>query len=228
MTITKNKSACLLAIAGVFVLLMGVFSYFTDREQAKASISTADASEIIKVTPDGTEDGSADPGSSLEDLWNANNPNKVIKPGDDVDLSYELSNLGRSDIDVKETIILTSSQSLTQVDPEYRLFLDAQADQYGAMVGGTVVSSEVISEYQIKYELAPFKLAKGASKNMDYIMVFNKYAANAFQNSTCTIDYLVEMRQHSEILAADEGWQEIQTATITFGGMNNYKAVPEA
>mgnify|MGYP004663840729 CR=1 FL=1 len=227
MTMTKRKATWLLAVSSVFVLLISAFSYFTDREQAKASISTADFSEIIKVTPDGTEEGSKNPGSSLENLWNANNPDKVIKPGDDVDLSYELSNIGKADIDVKQTFILTSTQSLTQADPEYRLFLDAAADQYGAMVGGKVVSSEVISDKQVKYEIAPFTLKKGDKKALNYIMVFNKYAANAFQKSKCTVDYLVEMRQHSELLGAEEGWQEIQTATITFGGVSNYKAVPK-
>ena len=228
MTISRTKLAWFFAIAGVIVLLIGVLSYFTDRVQTKASITTAGTSEIIKVTPDGTEEGSTDPGATLENLWNKNNPNKIIEPGDDVNLSYNLSNTGSADIDVKETVILTSSQSLTQADPEYRLFLDATADEYGAKVGGTVVSSEVISEHQVKYELAPFKLAKGKSQKLDYIMVFNKYASNNFQKSQCTIDYLVEMRQHSEILSPEEGWQEIQTATITFGGNSNYKAVSEA
>lgn len=228
MTISRNKLALLFAIAGIVVLLIGVLSYFTDRVQTKASITTADASEIINVTPDGTEEGSGDFGSSLEDLWNKNNPDKIIAPGDDVNLGYNLSNIGKSNIDVKETFILTSTQSLSQADPEYRLFLDATADEYGAMVGGTVVRAEVISDKQVKYEIAPFELKKGTSKKMDYAMVFNKYASNQFQKSKCTVDYLVEMRQHSETLSPEEGWQAIQTATITFGGNTDYKAVPEA
>lgn len=227
MTLSKKKTTWLLAITSIVVLLIGALAYFTDRVETDASITTADASEIIKVTPDGTEDGSEDPGASLEDLWRQNNPDEIIHPGDEVDLGYDLSNIGSADIDVKETFILSSSVLLNQADPEYRLFLDAAADQYGAMVGGEVVSSEIISEYQVKYEIAPFVLEKGQEKDMDYVMVFNKYANNDFQQSICTIDYLVEMRQHSDLLAADEGWQEIQTATITFGGVHDYPAVPE-
>lgn len=228
MAISKKKLTWLITITGILVMLIGTFAYFTDRVDSDASVKTADASEIIKVTPDGTEEGSEDPGSSLEDVWKEKNPNELIKPGDDVDLSYELTNIGDSDIDVKETIILSSSVPLDQADPEYRLFLDAAADKYGAMVGGTVVSAEAISEYQVKYEVAPFSLEKGQSKAFDYVMVFNKYAGNAFQQSTCTIDYLVEMRQHSDLLAENEGWEEIQTATITFAGINNYNVVPAA
>lgn len=228
MTISKNAITWTLTAIGIVVLLVGTFAYFTDRAETNTELKTADASELIKVTPDGTEEGSEDPGSTLEDLWKANNPDEIIEPGDEVDLSYELTNIGDSDIDVKETFILTSTVALDQASPEYRLFLNSFADKYGAMVGGTVVSAETISENQVKYEIAPFSLDKNESRKLDYIMVFDKYASNKFQASVCTIDYLVELRQHADILDVNDGWEEIQSATIQFGGNGAYKAVPEA
>lgn len=228
MALSKNAITWILTGIGIIVMAIGTFAYFTDRAQTDTSLKTADASEIIKVTPDGTEEGSEDPGSTLEDLWKENNPDEIIEPGDEVDLRYELTNIGDSDIDVKETFILTSTVNLDQASPEYRLFLNSFADKYGAMVGGTVVSAETISENQVKYEIAPFSLKKNEVKKLDYIMVFDKYATNEFQASVCTIDYLVELRQHSKILDVNDGWEEIQSATIQFGGNGAHKAVPEA
>lgn len=228
MTITKKQITWILTIFGIIVMLIGTFALFTDRVDGGATARTADASDIIKVTPDGTEAGSEDPGAALEDLWKQKNPTDFIKPGDEVNLDYELENIGKADVDVKETFILTSSQPLDPADPEFRLFLDASADKYGAMIGGTVVETEVISEYQVKYTVEPFTLKQGESKALDYKMVFNKYAGNAFQSDSCTIDYLVELRQHVDGIAAVDGWEDIQIDTISFAGHASYNVVPGA
>lgn len=233
MKMTKKKLTSLIAIVTVLTLIVGTAAYFTDRvDSPNNPYTTADASEIIKVTPDGTEEGGEDPGPSLEDVWDVNNPDnpsdKPIEPGDDIDLSYELTNIGDSDIDVKETFILTSTEPLNQSAPEFRLFHNATADKYGAMEGGTVVSAEQISQYQIKYTLNAFLLKQNETIGRDFIMVFHKYAGNLFQGDKCTIDYLVEMRQHVESIPVNEGWDDIRTEKIEFAGHTEYFVVPAA
>lgn len=219
MKMNKNKLTAVIAVATVLTLTISAFAFFTDRVETKASATTAKASDIIKVTPDPDDhpDG-GDEKTILETVWDNKNPDKVVEPGDQLDLDYKLKNIGSSDIDVKETIILTSSVDLTQASPEWRLFLDSSADKYGAMIGGTVVSAEQISARQVKYTLAAFKLAKGATKSLSYKLVFDKYAGNTFQGSTCTVDYLCEMRQHVDSIGLEEQWNAIRTDSISFGG----------
>ena len=240
MKITKKKLTAVIAVMTVVTLLVGSLAFFTDREDAKATITSGKASDIIKVTPDGTEEGSKDPGTSLENLWEKNNPDeqKYIEPGDDVDLSYTLTNIGEGDIDVKETIIITvkdasgAAMNLTANEPEYRLFQAVQFDTNGAIDGVVgplnVVSIEQISDNQIKYTLAGFTLEKGEGAALAYKLVMNKYAGNAFQASTCTVDYLVEMRQHVDGIDADEQWDAMRTDKITFASQANYSVVPAA
>lgn len=244
MKITKKKLTAVIAVMTVVTLIVGSFAYFTDREEAKATITSGKASDIIKVTPDGTEKGSEDPGSSLEDLWEKNNPDEknFIEPGDDVDLGYTLTNIGDGDIDVKETIIITVKDSkgaalnLTandpDYDPEYRLFQEANPDANGAIDGVVgplnVTSIEQISANQIKYTLTGFTLEKGKSVDLDYVLVMNKYAGNSFQASTCTVDYLVEMRQHVDGIDPDAEWGTMRTAEIKFASYEEYSVVPAA
>lgn len=240
---SRNKLSAMLAVAGACVLVVGVFAYFTDYVTTKDdpfNITIAEKGiEIDPVTPPEVEPDPDDPGKTIEYIWDYNNPDTlgdgaIVAPGDMADLSYELENKSAIAIDVRETIVLTSSVALNQANPEYRLFLDATADAYGAQVGGTVVATEDISEYSVKYTIDPFVLngteetVAGAtsSKQLAYKLVFDKYAANKFQGSTCTVDYLVEVKQHSEDGPAG-GWTTLATSSTTLGGQT-VSAVPAA
>lgn len=229
MKMNKTKLTTVIAIATVACLMVGAFAFFTDRVTTNASASTARASDLIDVDPDPTNPSAPDdPQDALEAVWTRENPDKdIVKPGDLVDLSFDLKNIGSSDIDCKETIVLTSKVNLDQTNPEWRLFLDATADEYGAMVGGTVVSAEQISAKQVKYTLAAFKLSKNETKARNFKLVFDKYATNAFQGDVCTIDYLCEMRQHVDSIAVDANWDAVRTDTIRFAGQTT-AVVPAA
>ena len=216
MKITKKKISAFIAVVTALTLMVGAFAYFTDRVDANATAKTAAADDIIKVTPDPEHfPEGGDEKEILEGVWEDNNSGKdIVAPGDEYDLSFELENIGDGDIDVKETFILTSTKPLNTTKPEWRLFTAVTPDGNGAIDGNSnaVVSVEVVSNNQVKYTIAGYKLAKGESVSKPYHLVFDKWATNVFQGDTCTVDYIVELRQHVDSIAPNEGWDAISTA----------------
>lgn len=220
MKITKKKISAFIAVVTALTLMVGAFAYFTDRVNTTATAKTVAVEDIIQVTPDPTNKPTGgDEKTIIEGVWNKNNPNKeIVAPGEEVNLSYDLKNIGDGDIDVKETFILTSTKALNTTSPEWRLFTETVTDDNGAIDGkdGTVVSVEVISGNQVKYTIAGYKLAKGATVSRPYHLVLNKWATNVFQGDTCTVDYIVEMRQHVDSIAPNEGWVGTADSGVTF------------
>lgn len=237
---TKNKRriALLLAVVSVVTLALGSLAYFTDRINVNKEFQAAKVSDIINVTPKDDKKESDNPGEDLEKKWEATNEDLtsqgLLRPGDGYDLSYNLTNLGDT-IDVRETICLTITDSLgndlaTTVDgyPGWRLFSAYSEDDYLAKTGTTAVATETITGNQLMYKLDAFVLEEGKTVPRNFYAILNKYAGNEFQGSVCKVEYLVEMRPHTESLAANEGWEPFCTAEITFGGSDTYKAVPKA
>ena len=237
----RKRIITLVALACIFASIGLVSAYFTDYVTNVDSPFevTADENAIIIEPTDPevpTPEYPDDPGKEIEHIWEVKNEDKedLIAPGDYRDLSYTLNNKGNSAIDVRETLVLTSTEDMNINSPEFRLFLDATADKYGAMVGGTVVSAEAISARSIKYTIAPFVLSgaeetvEGAAKSIDrtYIFVFDKYASNAFQADKCTIDYLIEVKQHTKN-GPTGGWTEVADVELTLG-TETLKVVPKA
>lgn len=123
--------------------------------------------------------------------------------------------------------------------PEYWLFKAATADANGAFgyYGSTQIDGvkvTKIDEQTYKFEVPAFILngtsedmsAVGGvdSKDLQYKLVFDKYARNQFQGSTVEVDYLVEVKQHTYD-DPSKGWTEIATVDITLGTVP-VKAVP--
>lgn len=226
--IKNMKLSGMLALAMAVVLLVGSLAYFTDRLTTKATISTIGAD--ITTDPD-------DP-TYKDDLtakWLAFNaaPKANFNPGDKVDLSYKLANTGELALDVRETFIITSSKPMSAT-PEFRLFNGATQDAgTKAYTGnGVVVTETKISDTVYKYTVASYVLSGSEetigsnAKSVDktYQLVFDKTAGNAFQGATCTIDYLVEAKQHSD--GGDADWvTAVNSGTITLGGQT-IPAVP--
>ena len=86
---------------------------------------------------------------------------------------------------------------------------------------------------QYKYTVAPYSLSgatedlNGAEKEVDktYQLVFDKASQNVFQGATCTVDYVVEAKQHTEGGEAD--WVTAATGSVTLNGQD-LSVVPEA
>lgn len=228
--IKNMKLSGMLALAMAVVLLVGSLAYFTDRITTKATISTIGAD--ITTDPD-------DP-TYKDDLtakWLAFNaaPKANFNPGDKVDLSYKLANTGELAVDVRETFVITSSKAMKDGAPQFRLFSTVSQDAAGANVGGNmVVTEKKIDATHYMYTITAYSLngsdetvtgVTATSMDKAYYLVFDKTADNSFQGATCTIDYLVEAKQHSDGGNAD--WVTAATGSLNLGGQT-VSAVPAA
>lgn len=235
--IKNTKLTGLLALAMVFVLLVGSLAYFTDRISKDASFSTIGGGVVIDPDPDpDNPDPDPDP-NKLSTKWANVNAEALanFNPGDKVDLSYKLANTGELAVDVRETFVITSSKAMKDGAPQFRLFSTVSQDDAGANVGDNVVVTEKkIDATHYMYTITAYSLngsdetvtgVTATSMDKAYYLVFDKTADNTFQGATCTIDYLVEAKQHSDGGNAD--WVTAATGSLKLGGQT-VSAVPAA
>lgn len=234
--IKNMKISGLLALAMVFVLLVGSLAYFTDRISKDASFSTIGGGGVV-IDPDPDDPDPEDPEKKLSTKWANVNAEALanFNPGDKVDLSYKLANTGELAVDVRETFVITSSKAMKDGAPQFRLFSTVSQDAAGANVGGNVVVTEKkIDATHYMYTITAYSLNGSAetvtgvtatSMDKTYYLVFDKTADNGFQGATCTIDYLVEAKQHSD--GGDADWTTAVTGNLTLGDQS-VKAVPAA
>lgn len=244
---SKANKTLLLILA--LSLLVGSFAYFTDRVSTDASISTVsngvditplpdpsvDPDDPTKPDPEDYEDPTPDnPDDDLTNWWAYLNSRAKVNfnPGDKMTLNYILKNSGTLAVDVRETFIVTSSKPLSE-PPEFRLFTSFTNDLAGANFGdAVVVSEERLDSQHYKYVVAPHVLSSdeetigGApiQEEKDYYLVFDALSSNNFQGATCTIDYVVEAKQHTD---SAEDWITAATGTLTLNGFD-LNVVPSA
>ena len=232
---TRKRTSVLLMVAVALAMTIGTLAYFSDHDtnlDAPLQVTADNASIVIRPDdPTVTPDNPDNPSEEIEHIWEVKNPDvtdKPIAPGDHADLSFVLNNDGNSAIDVRQTIVLNSTEAMDRNNPQFRLFADAHKDTLGAWVGGVPVEVESISAdgKTIVYKIAPFVLSgakdivEGAqtSKSLAYHFVFDKYATNEFQADKCTIDYLVEVKQHTNDGLTSDWSNVVELENFTLGG----------
>ena len=218
---------CFLAIA----LLIGCsFAYFTDYATEQAS-GTA-----------GTVALSMDSNINLLDA----NGQDIINPGDMRDGSFTVTNEGNKSIDVRTTIVLTTqsnvgydltfSGSATE-QSEYDLYLASDVELvegYGYMPkeGAQPLQVKSIDQDTITYIIPEYSLNGNSdryaevetvdgvdtfSNVYDFVFVMKGAAGNEWQNSSVSIDVLVEAKQHENTSA---GWDIVAQENIVSGAIN--------
>lgn len=220
----KKIIAIALASATVITAIVGAFAYFTDRVDSTAT-ATAGTLEL-----------------KLSDI-EASKTEKV-KPGDGITIQYDLSNIGNKSADIRETIVLTSSEALTAGNEEFDLYaaadvsIDAQSG-YATVKNNAeplAVRSVSADRTQIEYELPQFTLnGTGANaetedgvisnaKDGSYVLVFKKHATNDFIGAELTLDYEAQAKQHRN--TGDDTWAIVMSETVSFAGNDAHAAVP--
>lgn len=180
-----------------------------------------------------TDPTPTDPTDDLTKWWSYINPTAQINfnPGDKLVLDYILANQGSLAVDIRETFVITSSKPLSAT-PEFRLFSSFNKAANGCNTGVDVVAVEerVVDDgtgecYQYRYTVAPFTMS-GTGETVgesplkvakDYYVVFDAAAGNPFQGATCTVEYVVEAKQHSDAANQAAEWAVAATATMSLG-----------
>lgn len=224
--LSRKKTTGLLAGALAVSAMAGTFAFFTDYVSEQATIKTYDETGVdIETDPN---DPNPDYRDDLTAKWTGVNADVLanFNPGDKVDLSYTLANVGELAVDVRETFIVTSSVDMKET-PEFRLFNAAEADANGANTGvGIVAKEERLSPKQYKYTVAPYSMSSetiaidGAPSSIEktYQLVYDKISGNNTQAADCTIDYVIEVKQHTKGGEAD--WVVAATGTLDLAGQS--------
>lgn len=220
----NRKAVGATALAGALIL-GGSLAYFTDHEtaSAKATAGTVDL--------------------TLTEAW-ADVSN--FNPGDQADFSYQISNSGNKSIDVRETIVLKSSEPMdAAAQAEFELYhaSDIQQAANGSYVpkadaqpiatgADRVVSADstsikyIIDEYTLNGTGANAETESGVSatsKDSDYVLIFRDTSGNAFQGAQLSVDLLAEAKQHRN--TDGDTWATVATEAVTIGG-ESVQAVP--
>lgn len=224
----KKIMALVLAIATVAALAVGTFAFFTDRVQAKAEATAG----TLKL--------------ALTDITTGSNADGM-KPGTGCTVNFTLSNTGNKSADVKEVLVLRSAKKMTVgAATEFDLYnasdVTLTADGKATIKAGAspVATREVAADgMSITYTIDEFILngtgtgaetetgatVKGTSKASAYVLVFKTSAGNDFQNTSVTLHYLAQAKQHRNTDNAT--WATIMNEDFTFAN-NTIKVVPAA
>lgn len=258
-TSNRKKLSAGMAILAASILAVGSLAYFTDRVTGQADFSVMEADDAIDIVltpenpdpsedpenpdPDPTDDKydpEQNPGTAMDDWIEDLNATALanLNPGDRIKLCYGVSNNGKLAVDARETIVVRSSEPLTDGALELQLVNGtAQKDTNGAYeVTGSVVPTSVSADKKtITYRLDPYSVKGSAadaesvegitstSHSSNYNIVFNKAASNTYQGITVTVDYMVEAKQHTP----GDTWAVVATDSISFGGADT-PVVPAA
>lgn len=220
--ISNKKIGAVCGIAALAVVAGASFAYFTDRADTTASGTAGTvgidlASDINLLDADGQN---------------------ILNPGDMRDGSFSITNTGNKSIDVRTTVVLTSSVAMdkTADQAEYELYAASDVELvegkgYAPKAGAKPIEVRSISEdgTKITYAIPDYVLngnedfaeretedgITSDTHDYDFVLVFKGNSANKFQNSTVTIDVLAEAKQHRNTAA---GWDIVAQETYSLAG----------
>ena len=231
----NNKKLGLVCGALAVVMVAGAsFAYFTDRADTSAqgtagTVAIDLVSDINLLDADGKD---------------------ILNPGDLRDGSFSVENKGNKSIDVRTTIVLTSSEAMTtdvNGQAEYELYLKSDVELvegkgYAPKAGAKPIEVRSMSDdgKVITYNIPDYilngnedfgdenrEIEDGITTDLhdyDFVLVFRGDSANKFQDSTVKLDVLAEAKQHRNTGA---GWEIVAQETVTFGGAEVNAVVEE-
>ena len=228
MKFNKNLKGFICMVLAVVMIFGSTFAYFTDRAgtNSKGTAGTVGidlTSDINLLDADGKD---------------------ILNPGDLRDSSFGVENTGNKSIDVRTTIVLTSSVPMTTGEngqAEYELYLRddvhfVEGEGWKPNDGAQPVQVRSISEdgKTITYNVPDYilngnedfgdenrEIEEGVDTDFhdnDFVLIFaGSQTDNDFQGSTVQIDVLVEAKQHRNTGA---GWEIVAQEAYSNGAIN--------
>lgn len=229
------KRILYLCVVLALVCTLGLtFAFFTDRVEGNGSITAATKDDLdIDIIPptddpdDPTDpDFPDDPDPDLTDWWATVNATARgnFNPGDKLCLDGVIKNNGTLDVEYRQTFIVHCNVAMDRDDPEFRLYNSCSAESYGALTGVDPVGITSVSDDNktFTYVIAPAEMAASGSLQINYDLVFDKFATNAYQGAQISVDYILEACQKGG------DWATIATATTNTIGAGSVNVVPDA
>ena len=226
----SNLTRALCVVLAVILVVGCSFAYFTDyaTEQATGTAGTVALSmdsNINLLDADGQD---------------------IINPGDQRDAGFTVTNEGNKSIDVRTTIVLTTQSNIgydllfsgeANTQSEYDLYLRndvelVEGKGYVPKDGAQPLQVKSIDQDVITYILPEYSLngnsdrydevesidgVNAFSRTEDIVFVMKGAAGNEWQNSSVSIDILVEAKQHENTSA---GWEIVAKENIVSGAIN--------
>ena len=227
----KSLSAKVLCLALAVVMAIGVasFAYFSDNAVTSAQ-GTA-----------GTVAIALDSDINLLDAQGMD----ILNPGDQRVAAFTVTNEGNKSIDVRTTLALTAldhegnainftGDAATQSEFDLYLASDVELVEgkgYAPKAGATPIEVKAINGNVITYTIADYSLNGNSDKyaevesidgitafahEYDYVLVFKGETGNDGQDSSITIDLVVEAKQHENTGA---GWEIVAQESMTQGSI---------
>lgn len=205
----KKKMTKKTVVAALLVGCLGVAgmsAYFTDQENQAAN-GKAGNINLTWADKDLTAKNSA-----LEDTtWKSGfDADGVMNPGDSYDFSYTVSNTGSKSIDVKQQIVLKSSQEMLGDAKEYKLTITGGNDT--TAVVPTIENDNKTLVYDLKDIILDGSVeteagSKSTTTDYNVRLDFDIDAKNQFMDSTVELDYQAYAKQHRN--APDTAWENV-------------------
>ncbi len=200
----KSRATALVALLCCVSMLVSVFAFFTDR---LTQDTIAVAGNIDLIWEDTSVKGNSNNEFAIDDVWDNKalvSEGNIINPGDYFDLSYTLGNAGSKSIDVRQQLILTSSEELTADAEEYKLTITGGNNT--AAVTGTLSADKK----SITYDLADIILDGSKETETGAVtgaytvrLDFSEEALNAFMDSTVAVNLYATAKQHRNTVESD-------------------------
>lgn len=147
-----------------------------------------------------------------------------LAPGDKLDLSYEISNIGTEALDIRETYYILSFLPQSKADLDFAVFRSVvPASAAGGYTGTSALTAQKLDGAGRLYSFTsePYTLSGSGeaiggapvTRRNERHMVFNYYSGNEKQGETIVIVATLGFKKHSE-----EEWQPSITETVIVGG----------
>lgn len=170
---------------------------------------------------------SSDPETALSNQYKYANQNKFynLAPGDKLDFSYEISNIGTEALDFRETYYILTFTPQSAPNLDFAMFGSVtQASFTSTYTGGAALTPNKLDSEGRFYSFtsAPYTLSGSeegipgspSRKNRNRYMVFNYLAKNKTQGETIYIITTLEYKEHDS-----DDWEPSISETVILGGI---------
>lgn len=204
-TKTRKRLTLVLVLCLAVTLVVGSFAFFTDRLTAN---TTATAGNINLVWEDTSLATGSNNEFAINKVWDNEalvSDGNIINPGDYFDLSYTLTNTGSKSIDVRQQLVLVSSEPMTDAAEEYQLTIISVDGE--TAIKATKVEATAEGGTKITYDLNDITI-NGSKEEEDGAFTFADGAAytvrldfaieadNDFMDSIVSVDLYAAAKQH--------------------------------